>query len=79
MAWTCCITLGWSSPISTAATSHPNQIRYPNQIWLGALHLIQNIDAIIELVAVGEGVSILPRCLLSEALGSRQLAVRLAR
>ncbi|WP_171011896.1 LysR family transcriptional regulator [Pseudomonas sp. 2FE] len=49
---------------------------YPNQISLGSFHHIQNIDAIIELVTAGEGVSILPRRLLSEALCRQQLAVR---
>ncbi|MGH8352392.1 MAG: LysR family transcriptional regulator [Pseudomonas sp.] len=49
---------------------------YPNQISLGSFHHIQNIDAIIELVTAGEGVSILPRRLLGEALGRQQFAVR---
>lgn len=49
---------------------------YPNQIRLGSFHHIQNIEAIIELVAAGEGVSILPRRLLGEAIARQLLAVR---
>jgi DNA-binding transcriptional LysR family regulator len=49
---------------------------YPNRISLGSFHHIQSIDAIIELVKAGEGMSILPRRMVRDAMESRALAVR---
>lgn len=49
---------------------------YPNRIQLGSFQRIQNIDAIIELVHAGEGMSILPKRLLADAAGKRMLEVR---
>lgn len=49
---------------------------YPNRIRLGSFHRIENIDAIIELVKSGAGMSILPARLVQDAIGSSALAVR---
>lgn len=49
---------------------------YPNRISLGSFHHIQSIDAIIELVIAGEGMSILPRRMVRDAMETRALAVR---
>jgi len=48
----------------------------PKQIDLGSFHHIQNIEAIIELVKAGEGLSVLPKRLLGDAAKSRQLVTR---
>lgn len=49
---------------------------HPNRIQLGSFQRIQNIDAIIELVQAGEGMSILPKRLLADAVQKRMLEVR---
>lgn len=49
---------------------------YPNRINLGSFQRIQNIDAIIELVKSGEGMSILPKRLIADAIRTRVFDVR---
>jgi len=49
---------------------------FPNRISLGSFQCIQNIDAIIELVRSGEGMSILPRRLVANAISKRVPDVR---
>lgn len=49
---------------------------HPNRIQLGSFQRIQNIDAIIELVQSGAGMSILPKRLLADAVNKRMLEVR---
>ncbi len=48
----------------------------PNHIRLGSFQRISSIEAIIELVKSGEGMSILPRHLVADAAQQRSLAVR---
>ncbi|HYD59531.1 MAG TPA: LysR family transcriptional regulator [Noviherbaspirillum sp.] len=49
---------------------------YPNRVSLGSFHHIQSIDAIIKLVQAGEGMSILPKRMVQEALGKGEIEVR---
>jgi DNA-binding transcriptional LysR family regulator len=49
---------------------------YPNQISLGSFHHIQNIDAIIELIKAGEGVSVLPKRMVADAAARQLINVR---
>ena len=49
---------------------------YPHRIRLGSFQRIENIEAIIELVKSGEGMSILPKRLLASAIRQQSLAVR---
>jgi len=49
---------------------------HPNRIEVASFHHIENVDAIIELVKSGEGMSILPARLVQEAIRSRALDVR---
>lgn len=49
---------------------------YPNRISLGSFRHIQNIDAIIELIKTGEGVSILPKRMVADATDRKLINVR---
>lgn len=49
---------------------------YPNRISLGSFRHIQNIDAIIELIKTGDGVSVLPRRMVADAVDRKLIDVR---
>ncbi len=49
---------------------------YPNRVQIGSFHHIENIDAIIELIKSGEAMSILPKRLLHDAIGTGLLDTR---
>ncbi|OGB23643.1 MAG: hypothetical protein A3I66_24325 [Burkholderiales bacterium RIFCSPLOWO2_02_FULL_57_36] len=49
---------------------------YPNRISLGSFRHIQNIDAIIELIKTGEGVSVLPKRMVADAASRKLINVR---
>jgi DNA-binding transcriptional LysR family regulator len=49
---------------------------YPNRISLGSFRHIQNIDAIIELIKIRDGISVLPKRMVADAADRKLINVR---